>query len=55
MTEAALKPAAGSNALLTADDVHAAARRIAGAVVRTPTLKSNTLSAITGAEIYFKF
>jgi threonine dehydratase len=55
MTEAALKPAAGSNALLTADDVHAAARRIAGAVVRTPTLKSSTLSAITGAEIYVKF
>jgi threonine dehydratase len=55
MTEAALKPAAGASALLTADDVHAAARRIAGAVVRTPTFYSQTLSAITGAEIYLKF
>ena len=55
MTEAALKPAAGAKALLTADDVRAAARRIAGAVVRTPTFHSKTLSAITGAEIYLKF
>jgi threonine dehydratase len=55
MTEAALMPAAGRNALLTADDVRAAAARIAGAVVRTPTLHSKTLSAITGAEIYVKF
>ncbi|MBV1689157.1 threonine ammonia-lyase [Novosphingobium sp. G106] len=55
MNEAALKPAAGASALLTADDVVAAARRIAGAVVRTPTFHSQTLSAITGAEIYLKF
>jgi threonine dehydratase len=55
MTEAALKPAAGNEALLTADDVRAAARRIAGAVVRTPTLRSQTLSEICGAEIYVKF
>ena len=55
MNDAAFKPAAGADALLTADDVHAAARRIAGAVVRTPTLRSQTLSAITGAEIYLKF
>ncbi len=55
MTETALKPVAGHHALLTADDVRAAAARIAGAVVRTPTFKSNTLSAITGAEIYVKF
>src|SRR6201988_845968 len=54
MTETALKPAAGT-ALLTAAAVHAAARRIAGAIVRTPTLKSTTLSAITRAEIYVKF
>ena len=33
----------------TADDVRAAAARIAGAVVRTPTLHSQTLSQITGA------
>ncbi len=55
MTGTALKPAAGAQALLTADDVRAAAGRIAGAVVRTPTLKSQTLSAITGAEIFVKF
>ncbi len=55
MTEAALKSAAGATALLTADDVRGAARRIAGAVVHTPTLRSQTLSAITGAEIYLKF
>ena len=40
---------------LTAADVRAAAARIAGAVVRTPTLHSKTLSAITGAEIWLKF
>lgn len=42
-------------ALLTADDVRAAAKRIAGKVVRTPTMHSTTLSAITGAEIWLKF
>jgi threonine dehydratase len=55
MTEPALKPARGNFPQLTADDVRAAAARIAGAVVRTPTLRSSTLSAITGAEIYVKF
>ena len=40
---------------LTIADVRAAAERIAGAVVRTPTLHSITLSAITGAEIWLKF
>jgi len=47
--------AAADTTLLTADDVRAAANRIAGAVVRTPTLYSQTLSQITGAEIYLKF
>ncbi|KUR70204.1 threonine dehydratase [Novosphingobium fuchskuhlense] len=42
-------------ALLTLDDVRAAAGRIAGQVVRTPTLHSKTLSEITGAEIWLKF
>ena len=41
--------------LLTAADVRSAAARIAGAVVRTPTLSSKTLSAMTGADIYLKF
>ncbi len=40
---------------LTIDDVRAAARRIEGAVVRTPTMRSITLSQITGAEIWLKF
>lgn len=36
-------------------DVRAAAQRIDGAVVRTPTLLSRTLSRITGAEVWLKF
>ena len=48
-------PAASEHSLLTADDVRAAAARIAGAVIRTPTVFSQTLSAITGAQIYLKF
>ena len=55
MSTASLKPAASEQSLLTAADVRAAAERIRGAVVRTPTLYSKTLSAITGAEIYLKF
>ena len=41
--------------ILTLADVQAAAARIAGAVVRTPTLHSKTLSAITGANVWLKF
>ncbi|MGX7896732.1 threonine ammonia-lyase [Tsuneonella sp. HG222] len=41
--------------LLTLADIEAAAGRIGGAVVRTPTMYSKTLSAITGAEIWLKF
>ena len=41
--------------LLTLDDVRAAAARIQGAVVRTPMLRSQTLSEITGADIWLKF
>ena len=36
-------------------DVRAAAGRIKGQVVRTPCLRSDTLSAITGAEVWVKF
>jgi threonine dehydratase len=43
------------SASLTLDDVRAAAVRIAGSVVHTPTLHSITLSEITGAEIWLKF
>ncbi|MDE2563564.1 MAG: threonine ammonia-lyase [Sphingomonadales bacterium] len=42
-------------ALLTLADVRAAAGRIAGQVVRTPTMYSKTLSQITGAQIWLKF
>lgn len=44
-----------SAALLTLEDIRAAAGRIDGHVVRTPTLHSKTLSEITGAEIWLKF
>ncbi len=40
---------------LTLADVRAAHERVRGAVVRTPTLHSKTLSAITGAEVWLKF
>ena len=36
-------------------DIRAAADRIAGSVVRTPFLKSRTLSEIIGAEVWLKF
>jgi threonine dehydratase len=36
-------------------DIQAAAERIAGAVVRTPTMLSRTLSERTGATVYVKF
>ncbi|MEO5641597.1 MAG: threonine ammonia-lyase [Sphingomicrobium sp.] len=39
----------------TIDDIRAAARRIDGAVIRTPTLKSRSLSALVGAEVWLKF
>jgi threonine dehydratase len=39
----------------TIDDIRAAANRIRGAVVRTPTLMSRTLSEIIGAEVWLKF
>ena len=39
----------------TIDDISAAAERIEGAVIRTPMLKSRTLSEIIGAEVWLKF
>ena len=39
----------------TIDDIRTAARRIDGAVVRTPTLCSRTLSDMIGAELWLKF
>jgi threonine dehydratase len=40
---------------ITLDDVRAAAERIDGAIVRTPTLHSQTLSEMVGAEVWLKF
>ncbi|HEY9554209.1 threonine ammonia-lyase [Allosphingosinicella sp.] len=40
---------------VTLDDIKAAAARIEGAVVRTPTMLSRTLSESTGATVYIKF
>ncbi len=40
---------------VTLEDIRAAAKRIEGSVVRTPTLLSRTLSEVTGATVYVKF
>ncbi len=48
-------PRSTSTFAVTAADVEAAAARIAGAVERTPTARSRTLSDITGAEVWVKF
>jgi threonine dehydratase len=40
---------------VTLEDVRAAHARIQNAIVRTPTLHSQTLSAVTGANVYLKF
>jgi threonine dehydratase len=40
---------------VTLEDIRAAAGRIEGAVIRTPTLLSRTLSEVTGATIWVKF
>ncbi|MEY4239773.1 MAG: hypothetical protein RL339_2374 [Pseudomonadota bacterium] len=53
MTSPVQSPA--GTALLTIDDVRAAAARIAGSVVRTDIDHSKTLSQITGAEVWLKF
>jgi threonine dehydratase len=39
----------------TIDDIRSAARRIDGAIIRTPMLVSRTLSEIIGAEVWLKF
>lgn len=40
---------------VTLDDIRAAAAVIDGAVIKTPTVRSRTLSEITGAEVWLKF
>ncbi len=48
-------PAPNAPLAITADDVRAAAMRIAGKVLRTPTLESRTLGELTGARVFLKF
>lgn len=55
MDQPAHQPDTAALPPLTADDVRAAAGRIAGKVVHTPTLRSRTLSEITGANVWLKF
>ena len=53
----AAHPASAQEAasLLTVDHVRAAAERLEGAIIRTATTYSRTLSEMTGANIYLKF
>jgi threonine dehydratase len=44
-----------SVATITIDDIRAAARRLQGEVSETPCLRSRTLSAICGCEVFLKF
>ncbi|MDB5669500.1 MAG: threonine ammonia-lyase [Alphaproteobacteria bacterium] len=48
-------PAPITSAIVTLADIEAAAQRIKGAVIRTPTMISRTLSDATGATIWVKF
>jgi threonine dehydratase len=55
MTEALHQSASDAAALLSIDDIRAAAQRIAGHVVRTDLDHSRTLSQICGCEVWLKF
>ena len=55
MTDQSILTAAADFPAINLDDVRAAAGRIEGAVVRTPTLKSQTLSELVRAEVWLKF
>jgi threonine dehydratase len=55
MQNLAVQGADARQPLLTLADVRAAAARISGKVVRTPTLLSKTLSKMAGCEIWIKF
>ena len=47
--------ARAETAAVSHDAIVAAAKRLEGRIERTPTLRSRTLSAITGAEVWIKF
>lgn len=55
MTDQRTLTTAADYPAITLDDIRAAAERIDGAVVRTPTLRSQTLSDLTGADVWLKF
>ncbi|MBC2778769.1 threonine ammonia-lyase [Parasphingopyxis marina] len=48
-------PSSASDSSLSLETIRAAKARIGDAIVRTPTLKSITLSQLTGANIWLKF
>lgn len=51
----ATAPALQDSLPISLDDVTAAAAAIAGQVIRTPCLRSETLSQMTGADVWLKF
>lgn len=51
----ATAPAPANPLPVSIDDVKAARERIGGSIVRTPTLHSQTLSQLTGANVWLKF
>ena len=55
MTSVQIDPTASHTIPVSIADIRAAKARIAGAVVRTPTLHSKTLSEIVGADVWLKF
>ncbi|MCJ2184559.1 threonine ammonia-lyase [Novosphingobium sp. 1949] len=56
MEQSATKPLpVAAEPTLSFDDVRKAAERISSHIVRTPTLRSQTLSAMIGADIWLKF
>jgi threonine dehydratase len=52
---ATASPIASAPLPVTLTDIQAAAARIGGSIVRTPTLHSQTLSKVTGAHVWLKF
>jgi threonine dehydratase len=52
---ATASPIASDPLPVTLADIQAAAARIGGSIVRTPTLHSQTLSKVTGAHVWLKF
>jgi threonine dehydratase len=49
-----MRAALAEGRAITLDDIRAAAGRISGAVLRTPTLESQAVSRATGARVFLK-